>query len=116
MLIAFLRMCDPSKGGIGMRLNTKRTQFNSTIIWKRSSPLSETGKPKEIQVEKNNVATKAMSKLDKGPAMVIKTSSLFRVLGLGSDILTGFPHPKIANPGETKIMIKGRTIVPIGSI
>ena len=67
-------------------------------------------------MEKKKVASNAMTKLDKGPAMVIKMSSLFRVLGLGSDILTGFPQPKIANPGEANIIIRGRRIVPMRSM
>ena len=77
---------------------------------------SGTAKYDASGLEKNKVATRAMSKLDSGPAMVIKISSLLRVLGLGSDILTGFPQPKIANPGDANIIIKGSRIVPIGSM
>lgn len=116
MLMACLRMCEPSRGGMGMRLNTKRTQFNMTIVLYKLSTLGEIGRPAATQMVKNKVASKAMSKFDKGPAMVIKMSSLLRVFGLGSEILTGFPQPNIAKIWAPKIIIKGSRIVPMGSM
>ena len=68
------------------------------------------------QIEKKRTVAKQMARLERGPAKVIKISSLFLFSLLGREICTGFPQPNIAKPGETKIMKSGRIIVPIRSM
>ena len=58
----------------------------------------------------------AKEKFDNGPARIIRRSFLFLVLGVGREIRTGFPHPKIAKPELKKIMMKGKSKVPTGSM
>jgi hypothetical protein len=100
---------------MGMRLKRKRRQFKFTMIERRWSKESlrcrncaSTPKPK--------IAKKARQRLEKGPAKVINISSLDRVLWLGKDTRTGFPHPNMAKPGLKKITTKGMIIVPSKSI
>ena len=59
---------------------------------------------------------KAIVKLEKGPAKVMRMSSLTLVFALGNEIWTGLPQPIIENPGLAKIITSGMIIVPIGSI
>ena len=64
---------------------------------------------------KSRIVINAKEKFDSGSPREIRRSSLFLVLGLGREIRTGFPHPKIAKPGFNNIMMKGKSKVPMGS-
>ena len=64
----------------------------------------------------SRIVNNAKEKFDSGPARVIRRSSLFLLFGLGREIRTVFPHPKIAKPGLKKIMMKGKSKVPMGSM
>lgn len=62
----------------------------------------------------------ARRRLERGPAAVMRTSSLVRVLGLGREMGTGLPQPIRAIPPPMKmgmkIMMRGRMMVPKRSI
>jgi hypothetical protein len=113
--MAFFKRWEPSRGGMGIKLKRNNRQFKFTIIKSMDMKLFDIGS-KSAQVEKKSTAKKAIARFDSGPARVIRTSSRFLVFSFGREIWTGLPHPKIANPGETKIMIAGSKIEPTGSM
>ena len=115
MLERFLSTWEPSRGGIGSKLN-KNSIVLTVIIWSiKLSRLSER-KTNRAKVANRRTVSNAKEKLDSGPARVIRRSSLFLVLGLGREIRTGFPHPKIAKPELKKIMMKPESKVLMGSM
>lgn len=108
-------MWEPSKGGTGKRLNKNNIPFKVITLRKRRKKLSLT--PMILPNRPNPMAQKsAIQRFESGPAMVISMSSLFFVFIFGKETCTGFPQPIIANPGLKKIIIKGISTVPIGSI
>ncbi|MEJ6522969.1 MAG: hypothetical protein QNL65_02230 [Opitutales bacterium] len=100
---------------MGIKLKRNNRQFKFTIIKRMDMKLFDIG-AKVPQIEKKSTAKNAIARFDSGPARVIRISSRFLVFSFGREIWTGFPQPKMANPGEIKIMIAGSKIEPIGSI
>jgi hypothetical protein len=100
-----INILEPSKGGIGIKLNIAKTRFMSIANLRNS----------EIRIEKFNLKSKlkdiAKIIFAKGPAIPTKTISLLGFLKLKKFIGTGFAQPKITL--EPKIAKdKGKIIVP----
>ena len=115
ILIIFLSICEPSKGGIGIRLKTKSMAFSDTN-WKNSNHTFSVKGSTRLTIPKVKAETKAIAKFEKGPAKVIRISSLLLVFEFGNETWTGFPQPIIEKPGLAKIINIGMSIVPQRSI
>ena len=100
---------------MGRRLKRKSTALRETTWYNSINPDS----PKAMNLLNNpkpSEQNRAMKRFERGPAMVIRRSSRFLVSRLGKEIWTGFPQPIIAKPGLAKIIMRGISRVPIGSI
>lgn len=96
------RICEPSKGKIGSRLKTPRIIFNQTKIVKK---LTIPGLVRDANL-KTNPTSKAIKKLELGPAKPIRAGPQRLFLKFIRLKGTGFPQP---NP-----IVKSK-IAPIGS-
>lgn len=109
---------DPSRGGTGIKLKTNSAILRVIALAMISSEFGTI----RARTKPTPVATRAMARLERGPAAVMIISSLIRVFGLGSDISTGFPHPSRAMPMEPpkmsgpKMISKGKKTVPSRSM
>ena len=84
MLIAFFSKWDPSKGGIGIKLNRNNNQLRFTAIKRTENKLFGIWK-NNPKMENKRTVIKAIARLETGPARVIKISSLFLDFKLGSE-------------------------------
>ena len=75
---------DPSKGGIGIKLNRNNKQLRFTAIKRTENKLLGIWK-NNPKMENKRTVIKAIARLETGPARVIKTSSLFLDFKLGSE-------------------------------
>ena len=105
---------EPSRGGIGIKLNTNSTKFKTVKYTKKIISMlvlaSKTG-TNNLKATKEITAT---NKLERGPAMATIAGpnlGYFKLYGLKG---TGFAHPKAA-PIVTNIN-KGTMIVPTKSM
>ncbi len=108
---------DPSRGGMGIKLNTAKKEFKiipnaKNFIKPKFSGRAELKSP--ISPINTNIMHSTI--FIAGPANVMMISSIRRVLGLGREICTGLPQPIMPKPGLRKIITAGIKIVPIGSV
>jgi len=110
------KMCEPSKGGMGSRLNTP-----SRILMKAMYPKSRAsaGLKSAPKKRKSKPNTKATSRLEPGPAKLTHTPPHLGLRRFEGFTGTGFAHPKIMPPPvmfDIMIRNKGKATEPIGSI
>ena len=115
MLERFLSTWEPSRVGIGSKLN-KNSIVLTVIIWSIKLSRFSDRKTNRAKVANRRTVSNAKEKFDNGPARIIRRSFLFLVLGVGREIRTGFPHPKIAKPELKKMMMKPESKVLMRSM
>lgn len=105
------KMCDPSKGGMGTKLNKPKNRLYITIILKKFK--REKFKLKNLIINPNRIA---IAKLAIGPAKATFKFPHFLSLKLYGLTGTGFAHPIIGPlPEVIKNKNKGNKKEPTGS-
>ena len=90
------KIWEPSNGGIGRRLNTAKKMFKRTIYEKirtRAGLSSTKGKKRKTKPK-----TKAMARLEPGPAKLTRADPYFLSRKFKGFTGTGFAQPKIIPP------------------
>ena len=92
------RICEPSRGGIGSKLNANKKTFRNTP-YHNKFPITESCKPnKFIEIINNINSNIAKIKFDSGPANETIASSFKGLLKLFLFTGTGFAQPISAHP------------------
>lgn len=104
-----INILEPSKGGIGIRLNMAKTKFIRTAILRNSQI------KKGIFIFKIKLKIIARDIFAKGPAIPTKTISLLGFLKLRKFIGIGFAQPKMIlepkiNKDNGKIIVPNRSM------
>lgn len=101
---------DPSRGGIGSKLNIPRSKFNCTILNKISRRIVGTRGPSNLI---SKAKTTAIRKFIKGPASETRAMSFLPSRRLNGSTGTGLAAPKIIGEPErirrsgSKMLIQG---------
>lgn len=110
------RICEPSKGGTGSRLNTPKRILMYAIYPKSKARIGFRSAPKNLKTRPN---AKATNRLEAGPAKLTLALPHFWSRRLNGFTGTGFAQPKIM-PAPVICDItaknKGKATDPMGSI
>ena len=115
MPLKFRKTCEPSSGGIGIRLKKQSTQAQRRHL---EQQIHATSEPNITATRADATSATARMTFIAGPAMAMSISSRQRWLRLPGLNGTGLAQPtkNLPTDGDAKIMINGSSTVPIGSM
>tara|TARA_Y100000310_G_scaffold297074_1_gene329835 strand:+ start:621 stop:1244 length:624 start_codon:yes stop_codon:yes gene_type:complete len=90
------KMCEPSSGGMGKRLNTASKMFRKTM--KLNMNTRDSFKTPRGRNRRANPKARAMARLEPGPAKLTKADPYFLSLRFKGFTGTGFAQPRIIPP------------------
>ena len=111
----FRKTCEPSSGGIGMRLKKQSSKLNDAIC---RNKFIATPEPNSNAIRANATRPTASTKFIAGPAIETRMSSQRPFRKLFAFTGTGLAQPIMnrPTPNGRKISSSGSRTVPIGSI